>query len=118
MDFECHLGKGTGASHFYFNVTNEYIAIDTEQTLTLIPSIICTTIVVQNIFLWWKKSSLTISFRGCLTLSLLYLFALVPLTFIGAFIGEQRERIEHPVRPTQMPRYIPSKRWYQRYAVR
>lgn len=48
----------------------------------------------------------------------LWIFVLLPLTCVGAYIGEKRERIEHPSRTTQIPRMIPAKRWYQLDLVR
>lgn len=49
---------------------------------------------------------------------ILWLIVMLPLTFLGSLVGDRRERIEHPSRTTQMPRFIPEKRWYQSYSMR
>lgn len=64
------------------------------------------------------SSSIAISAKGWVMLTGLWLLVIVPLTFLGALVGDRRDRIEHPVRTTQMPRYIPEKRWYQEYGFR
>lgn len=67
---------------------------------------------------WSQKSSLAISFSGWVSIISIWMFVLLPLTCIGAYIGERRERLEHPSRTTQIPRMIPAKRWYQRNIIR
>lgn len=58
------------------------------------------------------------SVKGWFTLMILWLIVMLPLTFLGSLVGDRRERIEHPSRTTQMPRFIPEKRWYQSYSMR
>lgn len=48
----------------------------------------------------------------------IFIFVLVPCTFLGAYLGEKRERLEYPSRTTQIPRMIPAKRWYQLKFIR
>lgn len=67
---------------------------------------------------WAQQSSLAISFSGWVSLISIWIFAHLPLTSIGAYIGEKCERIEHPSRTTQIPRMIPAKRWYQLNIIR
>ncbi|KAI9308707.1 hypothetical protein BJ944DRAFT_259744 [Cunninghamella echinulata] len=87
------------------------------MTSLILPGFIFICLFVQNFFVWSAQSSLAISIRSWVTLVLLWLFLVVPFTMLGAFFGEKKDRIEHPVRTTQMPRFIPLKRWYQHYNV-
>ena len=73
---------------------------------------------IESFFAWSFHSSRAISVKGWIVLTLLWFLVSTPLTFLGAFIGDRREQIEHPARATQMPRFIPDKRWYQTYSVR
>ncbi|KAI8066462.1 hypothetical protein BC940DRAFT_240290 [Gongronella butleri] len=84
----------------------------------LVPGVIMTCLFAQTVLAWSANSSLAISFRGWMKLISFWLTAVVPLTFLGSWVGERQDRIENPVRTTQMPRLIPKKRWYQEYHIR
>ncbi|KAI9495121.1 Endomembrane protein 70-domain-containing protein [Zychaea mexicana] len=91
--------------------------LNTVLTSILVPGSIFTCLMIESFFAWSLRSSRAISVKGWLVLTLLWFLVSMPLTFLGAFIGDRRERIEHPARVTQMPRFIPDKRWYQTYSV-
>ncbi|KAI8093607.1 uncharacterized protein BX664DRAFT_330099 [Halteromyces radiatus] len=86
-------------------------------TSLMLPGFIFICLFIESFFAWSAESSLAISFRGWVTLILLWILVVMPLTLIGAYFGEKCDRIEHPVRTSQMPRLIPKKRWYQQYSM-
>lgn len=88
------------------------------QTAFVVPAAILIVVFVLSMITWAQQSSLAISFSGWVSIISLWLFVLLPLTAAGAYIGERRERIEHPSRTTQIPRMIPAKRWYQLHFIR
>ncbi|KAG2228934.1 hypothetical protein INT48_001509 [Thamnidium elegans] len=73
---------------------------------------------ISSMITWSQQSSLAISFSGWVSIFSIWIFVLLPLTCIGAYIGERCERMEHPSRTTQIPRMIPAKRWYQLNIIR
>ncbi|CAO3591192.1 unnamed protein product [Absidia cylindrospora] len=86
-------------------------------TSLMLPGFLAAGLFTQSVFAWSVQSSLVISFRGWVLMVLMWVFLVVPLTLLGSYFGNQCEKIEHPVRTTQMPRLIPSKRWYQQYNI-
>ncbi|ORY93753.1 hypothetical protein BCR43DRAFT_495268 [Syncephalastrum racemosum] len=86
-------------------------------TSILVPGFLTACLMVESLCVWSLRSSLGISFKGYVMIFILWLLVIVPLTFVGAYFGDHRDAIEHPVRTTQMPRFIPQKRWYQEYSV-
>ncbi|KAI8344798.1 hypothetical protein BC941DRAFT_409636 [Chlamydoabsidia padenii] len=86
-------------------------------TSLMLPGFIALGLFTQSFFAWSANSSLAISFRGWVSLLLLWLVLVFPLTLLGGFIGNRKEQIDNPVRTTQMPRLIPNKRWYQQYNI-
>lgn len=87
-------------------------------TAFVVPAAILIVVFVLSMITWAQQSSLAISFSGWVSIISLWLFVLLPLTTVGAYIGERCERIEHPSRTTQIPRMIPAKRWYQLHFIR
>ncbi|CAO3623423.1 unnamed protein product [Mucor hiemalis] len=87
-------------------------------TAFVVPAAILIVVFVLSMITWAQQSSLAISFSGWVSIISLWIFVLLPLTTIGAYIGERCERIEHPSRTTQIPRMIPAKRWYQLHFIR
>ncbi|KAI8985133.1 hypothetical protein BDB01DRAFT_789023 [Pilobolus umbonatus] len=87
-------------------------------TSLVVPSIVLLVIFGLSTITWSHNSSLAISFPGWVSMIALWLFMLVPLTFIGAYFGEKTDRMEVPSRTTQIPRVIPPQKWYQNIMVR
>lgn len=81
-------------------------------TATLFPSFIFSTGFFLNLFLWAKRSSSAIPFEIMLALFALWFFICLPLTFIGYYFGFRKHPYEHPVRTNQIPRQVPSQKWY------
>ncbi|KAI9258103.1 Endomembrane protein 70-domain-containing protein [Phascolomyces articulosus] len=90
---------------------------NTVLTSILVPGSIFSCLMIESFFAWSLRSSRAISVKGWLVLTIVWFLVSMPLTFLGAFVGDRRERIEHPARATQMPRFIPDKRWYQTYSI-
>ncbi|KAI9260834.1 hypothetical protein BY458DRAFT_439880 [Sporodiniella umbellata] len=87
-------------------------------TATLVPTLVLLILFVLSFFTWSQQSTLAISWGGWIMMVLIVLVVLVPATFLGAFLGEKRDRIEYPTRTTQLPRIIPKKQWYQSNMLR
>ncbi|KAI8136664.1 hypothetical protein BJV82DRAFT_638652 [Fennellomyces sp. T-0311] len=90
---------------------------NTVLTAILVPGSIFACLMIESFFAWSFRSSRAITVKGWLILVLVWFLVAIPLTFVGSSIGDRRERIEHPARSTQMPRFIPDKRWYQEYSM-
>lgn len=84
----------------------------------MVPLVFISVEFVSTVITWSQESSFGISFSGWLSLLMVWLFGLLPLTFIGAYLGEKVDRMEHPSRTTQIPRMIPKKQWYQANVLR
>ncbi|KAJ8661005.1 hypothetical protein O0I10_003227 [Lichtheimia ornata] len=91
--------------------------LNTILTAILVPVLVLGSLLLESISGWTLHSSRTMSVKGWFTLMILWLVVMLPLTFLGSLVGDRRERIEHPSRTTQMPRFIPEKRWYQSYSM-
>ncbi|CEI87615.1 hypothetical protein RMCBS344292_02025 [Rhizopus microsporus] len=87
-------------------------------TSSIVPSIFLCVLFIISILAWTQQSSLAISFNGWLSLISLDICLAVPLTLLGSYLGERKDRIEYPSRTTQIPRMIPAKRWYQLNFIR
>ncbi|CAO3594751.1 unnamed protein product [Absidia cylindrospora] len=108
---------GYWSSRIYKVVHGKSWIFNTVLTSLMLPGFITLGLFIQTLFAWSVQSSIAISFRGWLSLILLWGLLVVPLTLLGGYFGDRCERIEHPVRTTQMPRIIPNKRWYQQYNI-
>ncbi|KAI9322409.1 hypothetical protein BX666DRAFT_2022888 [Dichotomocladium elegans] len=91
--------------------------LNTALTATIVPGIIVSSLMLDGFLGWSIHSSRSMTVKGWMILVSLWLLVMAPLTFLGSFVGDRQERIEHPARTTQMPRFIPEKRWYQSYTM-
>ncbi|KAG2200538.1 hypothetical protein INT47_012324 [Mucor saturninus] len=87
-------------------------------TAFVVPCGVLFVLFVLCMITWSQQSSLAISFSGWVSIFSIWIFVLLPLVCIGAYIGERSERMEQPSRTTQMPRMVPAKRWYQLNLIR
>lgn len=69
---------------------------------------------ILNLFVWRKRSSLSIPIGTMLLLFALWFGISVPLVFVGSAMGFKAEEIKHPVRVNILPRHIPQQPWYLR----
>ncbi|KAF9410192.1 hypothetical protein BGZ94_001728 [Podila epigama] len=83
-------------------------------TAFLFPGIIFAAFVGLNFFLVGANSSGAVPFGTMLGLVALWFLVSTPLTVVGAYMGFQRPKIEHPVRANQIPRQIPDQVFYLR----
>ncbi|KAI8871745.1 transmembrane 9 superfamily member 4-like [Ramicandelaber brevisporus] len=83
-------------------------------TASLAPLVTGVVVFPINIFVWARGSSSAIPFGTLLTLGGLCLAVMLPLTVLGAFIGNRRPVFEPPLRVSSIPRPIPPRRWYLR----
>lgn len=42
----------------------------------------------------------------------MYVYTIVPLVFLGAYIGYKKETIEQPVATSKIPRQVPEQPWF------
>lgn len=83
------------------------------MTGSLIPGLLFATIFILNLFVWAHASSSAIPFGTLIALLMLWLLIQMPLVYAGAWVGHHRSGAwEHPVRPTTIPRQIPSQPWH------
>ncbi|KAI9592931.1 hypothetical protein BDF19DRAFT_449848 [Syncephalis fuscata] len=83
-------------------------------TAFLFPGIIFGIIFVINIFLLSAHSSDAVPFGTLAALFAMWFLISTPLTFVGAYFGFKKLKIEHPVRTNQIPRQIPEQAFYLR----
>ncbi|KAI8052467.1 putative endosomal integral membrane protein [Syncephalis plumigaleata] len=83
-------------------------------TAFLFPGIIFGIIFFINIFLLSAHSSDAVPFGTLAALFAMWFLVSTPLTFVGAYFGFKKLRIEHPVRTNQIPRQIPEQAIYLR----
>lgn len=88
------------------------------QTALLVPGFVFSLVSVLNLFVWSQHSSSAIPFGTFFALMLMWFGISLPLVFIGAYFGERKKAIEHPVRTNQIPRQIPEQVWYLKPVVR
>ncbi|RKO98173.1 hypothetical protein CXG81DRAFT_17073 [Caulochytrium protostelioides] len=84
-------------------------------TAVLFPGLTLLAGIVINFFSIGAKSSTALPFGTVVALICMWLFILVPLTCLGAYIGFRKERISYPVRTNQIPRQIPQQPVYLRF---
>ncbi|KAJ1660828.1 Transmembrane 9 super member 2 [Dispira simplex] len=73
----------------------------------LVPGFLFTTMFGLNFFLISSHSSGAVPAGTMLAIVGLWFLVSVPLTFVGAYIGLRKAKIEAPVRTNQIPRQIP-----------
>ncbi|CAO3658444.1 unnamed protein product [Umbelopsis vinacea] len=81
-------------------------------TATLVPAALFLTATIINLFVWTKHSSWAMPFTTWLSLIILWAVVCLPLVMIGAYFGDRKPRLEHPVRVSPIPRNIPYRPWY------
>lgn len=81
-------------------------------TATMFPGIIGLLYFILNFFVWSQRSSSAIPFGTMVAMFLLWFGISTPLVFIGAYFGQKKKVIEHPVRTNQIPRQIPEVSWF------
>lgn len=86
-------------------------------TGTLFPGILFFIFFLLDLFIWSQKSSSAIPFGTFVALVVLWFCVSLPLVFIGAYFGQKKKPIEHPVRTNQIPRQIPEVTWFLHPAV-
>ena len=89
---------------------------NTLLTATLFPGFLGMVSFFVNFFLWNKHSTKAIPFTTMLAVLLLWVGISLPLTYLGAFFGYRKDKIEAPVAINSIPRFIPPQRitlkWY------
>lgn len=65
-----------------------------------------------DLFIWSQESSSAIPFGTFVALVVLWFCVSLPLVFLGAYFGQKKKAIEHPVRTNQIPRQIPESSWF------
>jgi transmembrane 9 superfamily protein 2/4 len=103
-------GYATARTHKMFSGTSW-------QKVTTISSLgftgfIFAVMFVLNMAVWSKGSTNAVQFSSIAAVLCLWLLVSVPLTFLGAFYGFKADKIEFPVRVSNMPRPIPPQPWY------
>jgi len=88
------------------------------KTLTVVtaffyPGVLFATFFSLNLLIWEQKSSGAVPFTTMFALLVLWFGISVPLVFLGAYFGLQRDAIELPVRTNQIARVIPEQQWHQ-----
>jgi len=81
-------------------------------TGTLVPGILFLIIFLLDLFIWSQQSSSAIPFGTFVALVVLWFCVSLPLVFLGAYFGQKKKPIEHPVRTNQIPRQIPETSWF------
>ncbi|KAI8367566.1 uncharacterized protein BYT42DRAFT_131169 [Radiomyces spectabilis] len=109
---------GFSSARIYKTFRGKSWLLNAFLTATMVPGGIMVLISALSFMAWSQQSSLAISFNGWIMVAVLWMAVLLPGIVMGSHTGNQRDPIEHPVRPTQMPRIIPGKRWYQTYTAR
>jgi transmembrane 9 superfamily protein 2/4 len=84
-------------------------------TGTLVPGLIFATIFILNLFVWAHSSSTAIPFGTLIALLMLWLLIQLPLVLFGGWVAWRHVGPwEHPVKPSPIPRQIPSQSWYMK----
>jgi len=65
-----------------------------------------------NVVLYAEGSSGALPLKTFFTLIFLWFCVSLPLVFLGSFFGYKKETLSHPVRTNQIPRAVPSGRWF------
>lgn len=83
-------------------------------TATMFPLFLFTTLCVVNTFNWAVHSSNALPAGTFVALLAVWLLISLPLVMVGAYFGQKKQAIEHPVRTNQIPRQIPAQPVYFR----
>ncbi|KXS17099.1 endosomal protein [Gonapodya prolifera JEL478] len=84
------------------------------MTALFFPAILFTILFVVNGFIWSQQSSNALPFGTFAALVAMWFGISLPLVYIGAYFGQKKSPIEHPIRTNQIPRQIPDVPWYLR----
>ncbi|RUP50319.1 Endomembrane protein 70-domain-containing protein [Jimgerdemannia flammicorona] len=87
------------------------------NTALIVPGFLFSLVFILNLFVWSQHSSSAIPFGTFFALVLMWFGISLPLVFIGAYFGNRKKVIEHPVRTNQIPRQIPDQVWYLKPVV-
>jgi len=82
------------------------------------PGILFFIFFLLNLFIWSQKSSSAVPFGTFVALVVLWFCISLPLVFLGAYFGQKKKAIEHPVRTNQIPRQIPEVSWFLHPVIR
>uniref|UniRef100_A0A0K0F2R1 Transmembrane 9 superfamily member n=1 Tax=Strongyloides venezuelensis TaxID=75913 RepID=A0A0K0F2R1_STRVS len=101
-----------GASYYYKFGGKKWIRQIVIGTGLFPCSVSCVTLAINFVAIYYHASR-AIPFTSMLTVIVICLFVILPLSFIGACIGRHFNReISHPCRINVVPRPIPDKKWY------
>jgi transmembrane 9 superfamily protein 2/4 len=104
--FSSRVYKTFGGQLWFHNVV---------VTGTLVPGLIFATIFILNLFVWAHSSSTAIPFGTLIALLTLWLLIQLPLVLFGGWVAWRHIGAwEHPVKPSPIPRQIPSQSWYMK----
>jgi transmembrane 9 superfamily member 2/4 len=81
---------------------------NTFLTATLLPGFVGTVSIFVNFFVWHENSTKAIPFTTMIAVFFLWIGISLPLTYLGAFFGYRKDKIEPPVAVNSIPRFIPS----------
>ncbi|TPX38340.1 hypothetical protein SmJEL517_g00321 [Synchytrium microbalum] len=76
-------------------------------TALLCPGIVFVVVFLMNLLIWSRHASTAIPFGTFFALTAMWFGISLPLVYIGAYFGNRKQAIEHPVRTNQIPRQIP-----------
>lgn len=117
--FVCSLTaslQNTTAYYRYKMMDGKKWRRNTLLTATLFPGFLGLLSIFVNFFLWHKNSTKAIPFTTMLAVLFLWVGISLPLTYLGAFFGYRKDKIESPVAVNSIPRFIPPQRialkWY------
>ncbi|KAJ1927045.1 Transmembrane 9 super member 2 [Tieghemiomyces parasiticus] len=80
----------------------------------LVPSVVFILVFCLNFFLIGSHSSGAVPAGTLLAVIGLWFLVSAPLTFLGAYFGLRKPRLESPVRTNQIPRQVPEQSFYLR----
>ncbi|KAI9033308.1 transmembrane 9 superfamily member 4-like [Hyaloraphidium curvatum] len=81
-------------------------------TATVVPGSLFAIMFLLNFFVWAQEASNAIPLGTMVVMFLMWLGISLPLVYAGAYYGQKKQVIEHPVRTNQIPRQIPEQVWY------
>ena len=82
---------------------------------TAFPGIMVSMFLLLNIFLGFQGAATSVSTLTILAVFLLWVCVSTPLVFIGSYFGFVAERIEAPIKPNEIVRFIPEPHKYVLY---
>jgi len=104
---------GNVSSRLYKTFSGEDWKTLTFVTAFFYPAVLFATFFCLNLLIWGERSSGAVPFTTMFALLVLWFGISVPLVFLGAYFGLQRDAIELPVRTNQIARVIPEQSWHQ-----